>query len=191
MHDWLPGAAAPIAPYFLSGRGKMGALMRAHDWSATPLGSPEDWPEGLRILVGVMLGSNQPMFIAWGPERTLIYNDAYAEILVRKHPAALGRDYDVVNIEHDERYHDYWRTYHQLMERRGVTQDGFTKPELYAPGAHIVANLAPGSAFTRLCPTCVRDGGYIQAGGTSLAAPVVAGVAALILGGAVLFRRRS
>jgi PAS domain S-box-containing protein len=40
-----------------------------------------------------MLGSNQPMFIAWGAARTLLYNDAYAEILARKHPAALGRDF--------------------------------------------------------------------------------------------------
>ena len=63
----------------------------------------------------------------------------------------------------------------------GTTQDGFAKPELYAPGAHIVANLAPGSAFATLCPSCIRDGSYIQAGGTSLAAPIVAGVAALIL----------
>ena len=63
----------------------------------------------------------------------------------------------------------------------GTTQDGFAKPELYAPGAHITANLAPGSAFATLCPTCIRDGSYIQAGGTSLAAPIVAGVAALIL----------
>ncbi|WP_114187993.1 PAS domain S-box protein [Microvirga aerophila] len=67
--------------------------MRAHDWSATPVGSPEGWPQGLKALVGVMLGSNQPMFIAWGPERTLLYNDAYVEVLARKHPAALGRDF--------------------------------------------------------------------------------------------------
>jgi PAS domain S-box-containing protein len=71
----------------------MGALVRAHAWGATPLGSPDGWPQGLKTLVGVMLGSNQPMFIAWGPERTLLYNDAYAEILARKHPAALGRDF--------------------------------------------------------------------------------------------------
>jgi PAS domain S-box-containing protein len=77
---------------FLSGGGEMGALIRAHDWAATPLGQPAGWPYGLATLVSVMLGSNQPMFIAWGRERTLLYNDAYAEILVRKHPAALGRD---------------------------------------------------------------------------------------------------
>ncbi|MDP1952940.1 MAG: NADP-dependent malic enzyme [Polaromonas sp.] len=30
-------------------------------------------------------------------------------------------DYDVVNVEHDHRYRDFWQTYHRLMERRGVT----------------------------------------------------------------------
>jgi malate dehydrogenase (oxaloacetate-decarboxylating)(NADP+) len=33
-----------------------------------------------------------------------------------------GQDYDVVNVEHDERYQDFWQTYHQLTERKGVTQ---------------------------------------------------------------------
>ena len=40
-----------------------------------------------------MLAANQPMFIAWGPERTLLYNDAYAGLLATKHPDALGRDF--------------------------------------------------------------------------------------------------
>jgi PAS domain S-box-containing protein len=78
---------------FLSDGGAMGALIRAHDWAATPLGEPANWPYGLKTLVGVMLGSNQPMFIAWAAARTLLYNDAYAAILARKHPAALGRDF--------------------------------------------------------------------------------------------------
>jgi serine protease AprX len=64
---------------------------------------------------------------------------------------------------------------------RGITQDGFAKPEVYAPGAHIVANLAPSSAFTSMCPDCVVNGDYIQAGGTSLSAPIVAGTVAGIL----------
>ncbi len=57
---------------FLSGGGELGALIRAHDWAATPLGQPAGWPYGLATLVSVMLGSNQPLFIAWGPERTLL-----------------------------------------------------------------------------------------------------------------------
>ena len=32
-----------------------------------------------------------------------------------------GRDYEVVNTDHDERYRDYWQTYHRLTERKGVT----------------------------------------------------------------------
>ncbi len=62
----------------------------------------------------------------------------------------------------------------------GRTQDGFAKPDIAAPGAHVISTLAPNSQFLTLCPTCVRDGGYFQAGGTSMAAPVVAGAAALV-----------
>src|SRR4051794_2505931 len=64
---------------------------------------------------------------------------------------------------------------------RGTTQDGFVKPEIHAPGARIVSTLAPNSAFATLCPTCIVEGQMIRAGGTSMAAPVVAGAAALLL----------
>jgi serine protease AprX len=64
---------------------------------------------------------------------------------------------------------------------RGTTQDGFAKPEIAAPGSHIVSTLARGSKFGRLCPSCVVDGKYIAAGGTSMAAPIAAGVAALVI----------
>jgi serine protease AprX len=62
----------------------------------------------------------------------------------------------------------------------GETQDGFAKPDIAAPGAHIVSTLAPGSAFAGLCPSCIVDDEYIRLGGTSMAAPVVSGVAALV-----------
>ena len=64
---------------------------------------------------------------------------------------------------------------------RGTTQDGIAKPEINAPGARIVSDLAPGSQFASMCPTCVLTGGMIRAGGTSMAAPMVAGAAALLL----------
>ena len=64
---------------------------------------------------------------------------------------------------------------------RGITQDGFSKPEIHAPGARIVSTLAPGSTFASLCPTCIVDLEMIRAGGTSMAAPMVSGAAALLL----------
>ncbi len=71
----------------------MGAAVRAFDWERTALGAPAAWPTPLKTLVAVMLGSNQPMFIAWGGEQILFYNDAYAAILANKHPDALGRPF--------------------------------------------------------------------------------------------------
>ncbi len=62
----------------------------ALDWSSTPLGPLESWPPSLRNFSGLMLNSAQPMFMAWGPERTWLYNDAFIPILGRKHPQALG-----------------------------------------------------------------------------------------------------
>lgn len=75
---------------FLKDGGETGALMRAHDWSGSPLGAPADWSSALRTVVGLLLHSKFPMFVAWGPELGFLYNDAYAEILGDKHPAGLG-----------------------------------------------------------------------------------------------------
>jgi serine protease AprX len=64
---------------------------------------------------------------------------------------------------------------------RGVTQDGHAKPDVLAPGVHIVSTLAPDSAFQQLCPACVQDGAYFSVGGTSMATAVVSGVVADLL----------
>ena len=76
---------------FLAGGGEMGALIRGHDWSKTPLGPPESWPQSLRTAVRIMLTSRQPIWIGWGPELTYLYNDPYQSIIGGKHPWALGR----------------------------------------------------------------------------------------------------
>ena len=64
---------------------------------------------------------------------------------------------------------------------RGITADGFAKPEIHAPGSGIVSTLAPNSAFASMCPSCVVDGQMIRAGGTSMAAPMISGTVALLL----------
>jgi PAS domain S-box-containing protein len=77
---------------FLAGGGEMGALMRAHDWSASPLGPPEHWPQSLRTAVRILLNTNHPMFIWWGDELVQFYNDAYRRTLgPERHPRALGQ----------------------------------------------------------------------------------------------------
>jgi PAS domain S-box-containing protein len=74
----------------LTGGGSMGAVMRAHDWTSSPLGTPEGWPQPLKTLVGVLLAADQPMFIGWGSDHILLYNDGYAPMLADRHPSALG-----------------------------------------------------------------------------------------------------
>lgn len=70
--------------------GETASLMAAKDWLKSALGPPETWPQSLCSVVGLMLGSKFPMFVAWGEELGFLYNDAYAEILGAKHPEALG-----------------------------------------------------------------------------------------------------
>jgi hypothetical protein len=84
--------ATPATPDpVLAGGGDMGARMRAHDWSRTPLGPVEQWPQSLKTTVRIMLTSRQPMWVWWGEELINLYNDAYRPILGGKHPWALGQ----------------------------------------------------------------------------------------------------
>ena len=70
----------------------MAALMRSHDWSSTPLGPVQAWPQSLRTIVRVLLTSRFAMWMGWGSDLTFLYNDAYgAMTLGAKHPWALGR----------------------------------------------------------------------------------------------------
>ena len=63
------------------------SLAGRQDWGATPLGPVESWPQSLKTAASMVLGSTVPMFVAWGPELLLVYNDAYAEILGDRGPA--------------------------------------------------------------------------------------------------------
>jgi signal transduction histidine kinase len=85
----------PLKPElaFLNGRSSMARLMREKQWAGTPLGPPEEWPQSLRSVVNLMLGSAFPMFVGWGPDLNTLYNDAYAEIMGAKHPDGLGRPF--------------------------------------------------------------------------------------------------
>jgi PAS domain S-box-containing protein len=76
---------------FLADGGEMGALIRAYDWAASPLGPPERWPQGLKTSLRTALTTRHPIFIFWGPWHICFYNDGYrASLGPEKHPAILG-----------------------------------------------------------------------------------------------------
>ncbi len=75
---------------FLTGGGTTGVLIRALDWSATPLGPSSAWPQSLRTSVSTCLNCSFPIAIWWGPQLVMLYNEAYAAIIGGKHPRALG-----------------------------------------------------------------------------------------------------
>jgi PAS domain S-box-containing protein len=82
----------PAIADFLAGGGEMGGLTRSFDWAANPLGPPDGWPQSLRTAVRILLNTNHPMFIWWGPELIQFYNDAYRQTMgPERHPSALGQ----------------------------------------------------------------------------------------------------
>ncbi|MCW2924700.1 MAG: peptidase and in kexin sedolisin [Thermoleophilia bacterium] len=65
---------------------------------------------------------------------------------------------------------------------RGPTQDGIAKPDLVAPGTHVESLRAPGSTIDVANPLARVGTDGFRGSGTSFAAPIVAGVAAQVLG---------
>lgn len=72
------------------GDGEMAQMMRQHDWATTSLGTPDRWPEALKVAVRLLLTSKFEMWLGWGPDIAFFYNDAYRPTLGNKHPNALA-----------------------------------------------------------------------------------------------------
>ncbi len=80
---------APPDLSFLRAGGAMGRAIAAQDWSRHPLGPVPSWPAPLRIVLGTVLASGFPSYVAWGDELHTLYNDAYAGVLGSR--ASLGQ----------------------------------------------------------------------------------------------------
>lgn len=93
MTIFLPGeqGTAELLSSLFPGTDAAAVLARATDWSATPLGHPQTWPEELRTAIRTVMPSRVPMLIWSGPELVQIYNDAYRPLLGSKHPKAMGQ----------------------------------------------------------------------------------------------------
>lgn len=82
------------------GGGEMGSLMRAFDWSKTALGPVSGWSQALKTMVGVVLRSPAPMYLAWGPQLVQLYNDAYRPQIGAMHP--------ILGQPAHESFADFW-----------------------------------------------------------------------------------
>ena len=115
--------AAQIADWneldFLAGGGDMGARLRTHDWSDSPLGPPSQWPQSLRSALSICLNSSFPTAIYWGPDLLLLYNDAWSPIPAERHPWALGRPAQEV-------WQDIWPVVGPQFEQVLTTGQGFS-----------------------------------------------------------------
>jgi PAS domain S-box-containing protein len=77
---------------FLAGGGEMGARIRSVDWSITSIGVPENWPPALRAALRILLNTNHPLLIWWGPELVQFYNDGFSELVGSNiHTDAIGK----------------------------------------------------------------------------------------------------
>ena len=150
------------------GGGGMAALVRSKDWAATPLGPMGQWPQSLRTAVGICLQSRFPMFVWWGPRLINIYNDAYAPILGKRHPDALGRPardiwgeiWPVVGPQAEavmSRGEATWNERVRLvLERHGYTEDTFFTWS-YSPIPDDAGGI--GGLFC----ACTEETGYVRA----------------------------
>ncbi len=103
----------------------MVALLRSTDWSRSSLGTPDHWPETLRLQLNVCFDSQFPIAVWWGPDLVQFYNDAYRPILgATKHPAAFGRPAV-------ETWPEIWPTIGSMVEQvvqRGIAVRGDDMP---------------------------------------------------------------
>jgi len=121
---------------WLAGGGEMGALIRSMDWSATPLGPLESWPQSLRTTVSLCLSSTFPILVCWGERDIQIYNDAYRPICGDLHPKSMGGPFKeiwasalpVVGDAFDRAHQGegaYIRDQRMFLDRHGYLEEAF------------------------------------------------------------------
>ncbi|MDF3021820.1 MAG: sensor hybrid histidine kinase [Steroidobacteraceae bacterium] len=114
----------------------MGERIRAHAWEQGPLGAPDHWPQGLRTALRILLTTQHPIFIFWGPELICFYNDAYSRSLgPEQHPSMLGQPartqwpliWDVIGPQIDQVMAGGAATWHEnqklVIHRHGKVED--------------------------------------------------------------------
>jgi len=126
-----------LVEQIFAGNSEMAMLMRSRDWSQTPLGAVETWPQSLKTAIRIILGSRYPMFVWWGQQMTKFYNDAYIPMLGKRHPQALGQPasrvwaeiWDTLGPQAEAVLNQGQSTWNQelllVMERNGYTEETY------------------------------------------------------------------
>ena len=86
-HSVSPHDGIPRPPH----SGEMERLIESLDWTHSPLGPMELWPQSLKTTLNIILRSRFQLAIYWGPELIFLYNDAEREVVGHLHPYALGK----------------------------------------------------------------------------------------------------
>ncbi|HEY1803364.1 MAG TPA: ATP-binding protein [Terracidiphilus sp.] len=103
QHEFDPGDPVNATGVEPANPQEMPGLVERFDWSKTPLGPDSTWPDSLKAVVRILLTSRFPMWMAWGSDLTVLYNDAYRRTtLGKKHPWALGKPASQV-------WHEIWK----------------------------------------------------------------------------------
>lgn len=122
---------------FLSGGGDAGNLIRSMDWSASSTGDPATWPQQLHTAISIILHSHVPMFIAWGPTGTLLYNDACQPLMAGFANEAMGQP---VHTVFAEQWNELGPAFEQVRQGIAVTlsrieftlnRHGYAEPVAY------------------------------------------------------------
>lgn len=111
---------------FLQGVGEMGKIIEGYDWSTTPLGDFNSWPEPLKTMVNVILNTPYSMCIAWGKDSIQLYNDSFHSTLdLSKYTLDLGKS--ITNTS-TENWHDLEASLKSVMSGKSISQQIISLP---------------------------------------------------------------
>ncbi|OJD38897.1 hsp90-like protein [Diplodia corticola] len=97
---------------------------RSVDWSQTPLGPMGSWTSPLRTMSNLVMRDPNPSVLFWGEEVTMIYNEAYIELIGELHPIAMGKSAKVV-------FEEFWSHFVPIISRNRLV--GEAVPETNKP----------------------------------------------------------
>ncbi|PSK56792.1 Hybrid signal transduction histidine kinase K [Elsinoe australis] len=90
-------------------------LIQDHDWDNSAFGPTNTWIASLRHQVQFMLSKSSPGAILWGPERLIIYNEAFHPLIGAWHPDLMGKSLKA-------EWSDFWSYYERICEEVEATE---------------------------------------------------------------------